>query len=177
MKTWTNEEATHLLNLPKMLVENDRLISRTEINPGVPFAFRHEACSQDDMAFSFLIDVKQSAKNSLKMDLHFQEQEHILHLLRVDFFGQHQNPAALNEFVPDFIQPFVGKWFGYDDHHIHYFVQGYNPLAWAIPLTADVFPVKQVVGFESMTAAFLAFLERVNITTEVNVRQQTRLES
>jgi hypothetical protein len=165
MKTFTNEEANYLLKLPKKIYENDEVIENKIIQTGTSFIIRHTLISLEDPDFQFLLDVKQGNKNNLKFDLHFQENESIIGLLRVDYNGQHQNPETANEFVPSFIRPHIGKWFEYSDHHIHYYIQGYKQLAWAVPLIDDDFPIKEITDFNSIKKAFEEFLKRTNIIT------------
>ncbi|MBN2683099.1 MAG: hypothetical protein JXR58_11365 [Bacteroidales bacterium] len=165
MKNFTNEEAKYLIELPKKVYQNDNLVDTETIAIESSFSMRYNLISEDEPDYQFLLDVKQGKKNNLKFDLHFQENESITWLLRVDYNGQHQNPEVANEFVPDFIRPYEGMWFEYSDHHIHYFVQGYKQLAWAVPLKSDSFPVKEITDFNSMKNAFIEFIKRVNIVT------------
>lgn len=172
MKTFTNEEAKYLIDLPKKIFDNDELIESKIISIGPMFTIRYTLISEEDPDFQFLLDIKQGKKNNLKFDLHFQENDSITGLLRVDYNGQHQNPEIENESVPDFIKPFAGKWFDYSDNHIHYYIEGYKPLAWAVPLKDDTFPVKEVNDFISMKNAFIEFLKKTNIVTEFKFQNE-----
>lgn len=172
MKTFSNEDAKYLIEIPKKVYKNEDIIDSEIISVGTLFTMRYNLISEDEPDFQFLLDVKQGKKNNLKFDLHFQENESITWLLRVDYNGQHKNPEVANEFVPDFIKPFEGKWFDYSDHHIHYFVQGYKQLAWAVPLSKDSFKVKEISDFNSMKNAFLEFTNRVNIATSFQFQSQ-----
>ena len=65
-------------------------------------------------------------------------------MIRVDYNSGHRNPTTLSNLVPKKFHPYVGKYFTNDEHHVHYHVQGYKPLAWAIPLSDDTFEIKSL---------------------------------
>lgn len=77
--------------------------------------------------------------------------------------------------VPAKFRPFAGKWL--DDYvgHIHYVVDGYKPLAWAIPLDMDDFPVKELNGREDYTNTLNAFFKKINLKTAIRYTHQMRI--
>ena len=165
-------EAKALLELPKRIVINDERLEKIYIPAtAAPFNLRHYALSEDG-EYSFLLDVSQSAKNNLKIALHFQEDDTRIGLLRIDYSGRHKNPEVINDNVPGFLRPYVGVLFDYEDHHIHYQVQGYPALAWAVPLVAEQFPVKQITNFRSLQEAVLSFAELTNLKTELVIEER-----
>ncbi len=94
-------------------------------------------------------------------------------ILRVDFNGQHENPHTINDNVPDFLKPYVGMFFNYNEHHIHYFVEGYRTsLDWAIPLNDDNFPVKKISNSNDIIEVFLGFNKLINLITEFQINQR-----
>ena len=173
----TEEHAGYLINLPKKLIENDILLEEKLIQPQNPFKARFYLASEQEEDYSFFLDVKQSAKQTLKFTLHCQENSGDYGLLRVDFNGRHKNPEIANENVPAAFVPYTGMWLDDYPGHIHYIVNGYKPLVWAIPLEIDPFPVKQVTTFTDITAAFAAFCKVVNVQTKLLVFTQSNLLS
>lgn len=91
-------------------------------------------------------------------------------LLRVDFSGQHENPHNANDKVPAAFHPFAGKFFDYNDHHIHYYVEGYKTtLDWALPLTNDSFPVKEITNSSDIIHAFKSFNTLIHLETTFTI--------
>lgn len=87
-------------------------------------------------------------------------------LLRVDYKGQHENPQTLKENVPEILHPFVGKFFDYNEHHIHIYVEGYKTsLDWALPLSKDSFRIKEITNNNDVIEAFQSFNQTINLQT------------
>ncbi|GHT48731.1 hypothetical protein AGMMS49982_00600 [Bacteroidia bacterium] len=67
----------------------------------------------------------------------------------------------------------TGKIFSNNEHHIHYHIEGYKSLAWAIPLTDDEFEVKELnEGNDfnnSLANAVRLFAKTINIETEITI--------
>ena len=74
--------------------------------------------------------------------MHHQDDETKMGLFRVDYNSGHNNPSELTDKVPQKFHPFVGKHFSINEHHVHYHVEGYKSLAWALPIAEDSFPAK-----------------------------------
>jgi hypothetical protein len=165
---FTNEEALYLIELPKKILHNESLLDDIKITQKFPFNAKYLLGSETDKEFIFLMDVKQSAKFSLKFDLHHPEDQTNIGLLRVDYFGKHKNPEVMNEKVPLVFHNYVGKWFEYSEHHIHFYVEGYRELDWALPLIDDPFPIKNIENNTDISDAFLHFCKRINLVTKIN---------
>lgn len=163
---FSNEEANALLKMPKYIFDRNDKAEQIRVPSSSPFKMKYNVLS-DDGTYQFLLEVNQSAKQSVKISLYVQEDEAKIGLLRIDYSGNHKNPEMANGYVPDFMRAYTGKWFKYQENHIHYHVQGYGPLEWAIPLTADNFPVKEIIGFSSLQQAVLEFLELINLRTKI----------
>lgn len=103
-------------------------------------------------------------KRRLKITLHFQENTQPVGLLRVDYQGTHQNPVECNEFVPNFAKPYAKQ--DIKENHNHFHVQGYKPLAWAIPLRISKFPVKEIMDMDSFISALEAFQRVIHLDTK-----------
>lgn len=171
----TNEQAEYLLKLPKKVVENGTLLDKLTIDQKFPFSARFELISEKDDEFTFLLEIQQSKKNRIRLSFHCQENDSKIGLLRVDYNSGHVNPEVLSEYVPEKFHPYAGKKFSPEEHHIHYYVQGYKSLAWAIPLSADQFEIKELnddVNFNSTFADILKLFARtVNIETKILVNE------
>ncbi len=144
---FTTEQAQYLLQLPKKVEMNGTLQDTITFSQPFPFQERYTLISYDDTEFTFLYEINQSKKNQFKLTLYLMDEDTRIGLLRVDFSGQHENPHTIIDKVPAAFHPFVGKFFNYTEHHIHYFVEGYKTtLDWAVPLVNDDFRVKNIIG-------------------------------
>ena len=169
----TNEQAEYLLQLPKKIVENENLMDAITIKQDFPFSKRYELISEKDKEFTFLWEFKQSAKNTVRVSLHAQDDDSKMGLIRIDYNSGHQNPHSISQFVPEKFHPYVGKHFKNEDHHIHYHVQGYKSLAWALPLTDDEFEIKELnTGTDfnnTFSSVILLFAQALNIKTSITI--------
>lgn len=132
--------------------------------------------SLDEKAI-FLLSVQQGLHESLKVSLHLQENalSPPIGLLRIDYGNSppHTNPATLKESVPEFAIPYIGEEIKCD--HAHFYVSGYKPLAWAVPLEAFDFPVKNISDFESFEDAVIKFSEKINLKTRLLLERRLYL--
>lgn len=168
---FTNQQADYLVNLSKKIVENDVFKETVTFKQEFPFRKNFILASEEDNEFIFLFEINQSSKNQLKLTLLFQEDESKIGLLRVDFNGKHKNPETVNNTLPEVFIEFAGKWFDYNEHHIHYFVEGYSPLAWAIPLTNDTFPVKDLLSNTDIIDSIKFFCEKIKLKSEIIINE------
>ncbi|WP_288021755.1 hypothetical protein [Tenuifilum sp.] len=167
--------ANYLLGLEKHIVENDAYIENNHIQIESPVMLRFILGAKDDPDQTFLVDIKESTKKSLKISFHHQDDTTQNGLLRVDYYSRHKNPEKILDTVPEHFKPFAGIYL--DDYagHIHYIVDGYSPLAWAIPLETDGFPVKDISNVADITEAIKAFFEKINLKTELQYSSQMRI--
>jgi hypothetical protein len=165
----TTSQAQQLLGLPKYIVENDRCLNSKNYAPKVPIEDRIYMISNPPDEYNFLLDIWQSSKNHLKLTLHIQENDTEIGLLRIDFNSKHKNPEVINENVPELLKQYVGQWV--DESHIHYYVEGYKPLAWAIPLKVDdSFPIKDFKNISHLGDVIQAFGKRINLLTKLIIQ-------
>lgn len=162
MSTLTNEEAKKLLLLPKKIIVNDEPQNRYMLKSGNRLSERFILRSIDGNHL-FLLEISQG-KRRLKITLHFQENTQFVGLLRVDYQGTHQNPVECNEFVPDFAKLYAKQ--DIKENHIHFHVQGYKTLAWAIPLRISDFPIKEITDMDSFIGALEAFQRTIHLDTK-----------
>lgn len=170
MNNLTSDKSQYLLDLPKKVEIDGILMDFLTIDQAFPFSFKHTLASVHDNEFTFLYEVNQSKKNYLKFTLYLMEEGTRIGLLRVDYHGQHANPAVITENVPERFHAFAGKYFSFNDHHIHYYVEGYKTtLDWALPLSDDAFPVKEVKGADDLLKAFYGFNSLINLKTKYTI--------
>lgn len=164
----SNEQAEYLINLKKKIIQNDNVLDKIIIDQKYPMNMRFELVSDVDDEFSFLWVIAQSAKNSLKISLHYQEDESKMGLLRVDYYGTHQNPFVATENLPDKFKSYIGKSFSYDECHVHYHVEGYKSLAWAIPIEDSGISTKKITDKDTnmqLVSAIQEFAKIINLET------------
>lgn len=168
----SNEQADYLINLKKKILQNETVLDNLPIDQEFPMNLRYELVSDEDNDFSFLWEITQSSKNMLKMSLHFQEDESKIGLLRLDYYGTHQNPFTAKEDLPEKFQPYIGKFFTYDECHMHYYVDGYKPLAWAVPIADTDVETKEITegdANQQIISAILDFARIINVETKITI--------
>lgn len=159
-----------LLGTPKKVELNGNLVDVVNINGDFPLSKRLTLISEQNSEISFIWEINQSSKNSLRLSLHHQEDEFKTGLLRVDYNGTHRNPAEITMDVPEIFQPFVGVQI--NESHIHYAIEGYRSLAWAIPLTNDKFPIKTITDEnkdDNFANAIKEFAKTINLQTTIDL--------
>lgn len=171
----TVELAEYLIGLDKYIVQNGENVDTFLMDIHFPMSIRLALSASDDLDYDLLVDIKESEKKLLKISLHHQDNSTQNGLLRVDFNGRHFNPVEITETVPDIFKPYAGQWL--DDYagHIHYVVNGYKPLAWAIPLEVDDFTVKELKNREDYTRTLKAFFQKINLKTVITFNHQMRI--
>lgn len=171
----THELAEFLIGLDKYVLVDGTLSNSVDIELKFPLEIKFNLSAPDDLDQSMLINIKESSKKSLKMSLHHQYNNSQQGLLRIDYNGRHLNPAEITSSLPQIFVPFAGLWLDDYPGHIHYVVDGYKDLAWAIPLELDTFPVKEVKGRDYYPEVINSFFQRINLRTTVNYLHQMSL--
>lgn len=166
------EFAEYLIALDKYVLNEGEPVRSFLMNITYPLNIRLLLSTPDDLDQNLIVDIKESAKKSLKINLHHQENSTQNGLLRVDYNGRHQNPPEITPALPAVFHPFAGLWLDEYAGHIHYVVDGYKPLVWAIPLDEDDFPVKKLNSREDYTDTLNAFFQKINLKTVVQYNQQ-----
>lgn len=123
-----------------------------------------------------MIDIKESEKKFLKVSLHHQENSMQFGILRVYYNGRHLNSIEIIPTLPETFRPFAGQWLDDYPSHIHYVVNGYKPLAWAIPLEFDEFPVKELNDREDYSRVLKAFFQKINLKTTIIYNLQMKFK-
>ena len=164
----SNEQSEYLIQLKKKVLQNDVALEQLTINQEFPMHLRFELISEEDDDFSFLWEITQSSKNDIRISLHFQEDESKIGLFRVDYNSGHRNPETASDKLPQRFLPFVGKWFSNDESHVHYHVEGYKPLAWAVPIEDSEMTTKEIADTntnEKLSSAIQEFAKIINLET------------
>jgi Family of unknown function (DUF6978) len=158
---FTNAEYHEIMSLKKIISEkNFQLDLRNEKN-------RIKLLSEQGTEYEFLLDITSNQKITFKISLHHQEDISKIGLLRVDYKGRHKNPMELNEFVPEKFHPYLGLWI--DEPHIHFYVDQYPPLVWAIPLSDYSFPVKNISNGREFGNAVRAMSKEINLVSKFTI--------
>lgn len=161
----TNEEADYLLKLEKHLDDpNQEIDLRNKKN-------RLELISHQDRDYNFWVEITSNQKIILKTSIHHLENNSFVGLLRIDFKGSHWNPADIKDTLPEILKPFAGKWFEPTEPHMHIYVEGYKPLAWAIPLSETDFPVQDIKEQSDLTNLIFKFAEKINLKSRITLQQ------
>lgn len=160
----TNDEAEYLLNLKKSLVEPRQVVDLKKKKN------RLNLISYEDSTYQFWIEITTNQKILLKTSIHHLESNSFIGLLRIDFKGGHKNPADIQETLPDYLHPYADKWFEPNQPHLHVYVEGYKPLAWAIPLNATNFPTKTISHPSDISDLITNFAKEVNVISRLNIQ-------
>lgn len=164
----TNEQAQLLIDIDKKITKENSLVDSICLQQEFPIDIRYRMIDTVDGNYEFLWRIKQSSKNAIKLSLHVQDEDSNIGLLRIDYNGPHQNPQIAREDLPIKFQPYVGKWFN-NESHIHYYVEGYKPLAWAIPIEDSLLETKTIEEdkTETIKNAILEFANLINVKTKI----------
>ena len=169
-------QADQLIGLKKKIIIDDTAKDAIEIEQTLPLNLRFELVSPDDDEFTFLWSIMQSAKDELRVSLHYQEDGSKIGLFRVDYNGGHKNPCVANEHLPEKFRPYIGKDFSHDESHVHYFVEGYKPLVWALPIAdtelKDTNFGNADYSHNKVCDCIIAFAKAINIETHININQR-----
>lgn len=162
---FTNQEAKYLLELEKTLNKPDQVVDLKNKTNTL------ELISYQDTDYKFRLDITSNQKIILKTSIHHMESKSFVGLLRIDFKGGHHNPSAILESLPEFLKPYTDKWFEPSEPHIHFYVEGYKPLVWAVPLEDTDFPVKHITKQRDLIELITNFAERINLKSKINIQQ------
>lgn len=169
---FSNNDVNYLLNIDKKVFLDDTLKDEHYLTQKFPFQHKLELISPSDSDYTFLYDINQSAKNQFKLTLYLLDSDTRTGLLRIDFNGQHKNPETITDKVPESLHAYAGMFFDYNQPHIHYYVEGYKTtLDWAMPLSDNDFPVKQITNSNDIIEAFFKFNQRINLKTNFVINQ------
>lgn len=122
----TNEEAEYLLNLNKSLSNPNQIIDLNNKKN------RLDLFSHQDSEYNFWVEITSNQKIILKTSIHHLESNSYIRLLRINFKGGHHNPPTIKNTLPEYLKPYVDKWFAPNEPHMHVFVEDYKPLAWEL---------------------------------------------
>ncbi|RMH79109.1 MAG: hypothetical protein D6681_19460 [Calditrichaeota bacterium] len=168
----TNTQAELLLEIPKFIVIGNQ--RRKNVTIEQPHIWRQRFSlvgNLNNEAVEFLWEIWQGSKNTLKMSLHFQEDDMNIGIFRVDFWSGHKNPFTITEQVPEKFHPYIGKHFLSHEHHVHYHVEGYPPLAWAVPIEDDNFPYKETTD-RNLPDIVEAFARTIHLQTKLTITRR-----
>jgi len=162
---FTNEEALSLIETEKVLKDPTQIIDLAA------YKNRIYLIAPNEPDYEFFLEVTSNQKIQFKISLHHQESYSNIGLVRLDFKGRHQNPAEANSSLPERFKPYIGKFFEKDEPHIHFYVEGYKPLAWAIPLAdLDIEP-QEVQNMTNFNDIIVNFSSIINVVSSLTIQQ------
>lgn len=167
----TYEEALKLVHLPKWVIdEKGEKIDQLTLEQKYPMQFRLHLVSDEEYTREYLLDVKQSAKMGIRINFQLMDKAN-WGLARLDYNSNHKNPDELTDKVPEAFHNHVGELF-IQRSHLHFHVEDFPPLAWALPLEETEITAKQVAD-ASMASdfidAFNSFASYLNIQTTITI--------
>lgn len=171
----TIDQVDYLIGLKKKIIGDSIPADVITIDQVFPLHLRYELVAQSDDEFSFLWEITQSGKDELRVSLHYQEDASKIGLFRVDYNSGHKNPTGINDNLPEKFIPYVGKVFDNTESHVHYFVEGYKPLVWALPigdteLKATNYTNKDNLS-DKLVNCIIEFAKFINIETKININK------
>lgn len=164
----SQKEAEQLILLKKKIVIDDKLLDEYTISRNKNLFGRFQLSSLDGNN-QFLLKITQGLRK-FKITLHFQENNQYVGLLRVDYDGYHKNPETVNEHVPDFAKKYIGKTI--ESSHVHFFVEGYKTLNWAVPIYDYDFSIKDLSNESLISDAIEEFCNKINLCTTLQYERR-----
>ncbi len=170
---FTTELAEQLISVEKKVSQDGRLLDEYSFEQTCPMNIRMMLMPIEENDYCFLWEISQSSKNIFKFSLHVQEDESKTGLVRVDYNGHHRNPETDNGLLPSKFKPYIGKRF-VNTSHIHYHVEGYNSLAWALPIEDVPQIATKFIGNSKIdfVNALLDFTKIINLKTRIIINPQ-----
>jgi hypothetical protein len=168
----SEEKAQYLLQLSKHIQINNKLIDKHQIVLHYPIDVKLFLQSKEESEYEFVVAIIESEKRALKLSLHCLEKSNSIGLLRIDFQGRHQNPFEIKRNVPVKFHKYAGQFLDDYGGHIHFVIDGYKPLAWALPLEEDEFPCKEITNDDEYSDIIKAFFNRISVKTECIISKQ-----
>ncbi len=171
----TTTQADYLIGLKKKIIIDGKVANKITLDQEYPLRLRYELVSPDDDEFSFLWQITQSSKDELRVSLHYQEDAGKIGLFRVDYNSGHKNPALATDNLPDKFKPYIGKEFDNTESHVHYFVEGYKPLVWAVPIGDTALRETNYTDkeklYNKLAICISEFAKLVNIETKIYINE------
>ncbi len=166
----TQKQAKYLLDLPKELENNNNEIDLAAERTKLILV------SPDDDEWNFLFQIYSNRKISFRISLHNQENISNMGLLRIDYKNSHINPETINSYVPKFLYKYVGKRF-INESHIHFHVEKYRSLAWAMPLKDfnKFNNVKKITSNLNYANAIKLFAKMINLKSNLKMQNAIKL--
>ena len=165
------KEAQILVKQPKWVVEESGDIVKTlTMEQRFPMRFRLRLVSALDPNKVFLLDVKQSEKFGVRLNFQMMDGSN-WGLARLDYNSNHKNPDEITGDVPEIFKSHAGELFVMRAH-LHYHVDGYPQLSWALPLEETEIEQKDVKTEDlphGFIGAFNSFVRYLNIQTELQI--------
>ena len=167
----TFDDALELIHLPKWVVDSEgKKVQTLSLDQKFPMQVRLYLVSEKEIVREYLVDVKQSEKMGIRLNFQLMDEEN-WGLARLDYNSNHKNPGELTNKVPEVFHSHVGEIFERKSH-LHYHVEDFSPLAWALPLDEteiDTKEVKSATMLNDFINAFNSFMTYLNVQTVITI--------
>jgi hypothetical protein len=167
------KEALELVKLPKWVVnEYGDIVDEMIMEQEFPMRKRLLLTNTEGVKHEFVLDVKQSEKFGIRLNFQMMDDMN-WGLARLDYNGNHKNPDKLSEDVPEIFHSHVAELF-VGKAHLHYHVDGYPQLAWALPLNETDIATKDVTEdymIQGFVDAFEGFVSYINVQTRIVINK------
>ncbi len=170
----TTQQAIEFIHTPKAIIVNGEPVEVFHIVQKFPMFAQIDLAVKDkgdEWLFTWQID--QGEKDSLRMSLHCQQYESNIGIIRVDYNRGHKNPAVAPADLPEFFMPYIGKYFGARESHVHIHVSSdTRQMEWAMPIEASDIETKSFdASSQSIEEAIQAFAKAIHITTNIKIER------
>ena len=161
---FTNEEAEALIKVEKKLEDPSQILDlgrqKNRINLRAP----------KEPDYKFFVEITSNQRIQFKISLHHQESYSNVGLVRLDIKGRHKNPERANVNLPHKFKPYIGKFFEKNEPHIHFYVEGAKPLAWAVPLNDLKIPTQNVDSMSDFNDIIRDFNNIINVVSSLEIQ-------
>lgn len=168
------KQAQYLIGVKKKILIDGKAQDEITICQKSPMRLRYELVSTENDEYAFLLQIAQSTKNMIRISLHCQDEDSKIGLIRVDYNAGHVNPEIVTENLPEIFLPYVGKRFEDEEHHVHYHVDGYKSLAWAVPIDVTDIAAREIHNdsfVNDICSAIQEFARLINLETMLYINR------
>lgn len=170
----TFEEVQELLGKSKKLVADDgQLMDAYYLDQKVPLTIKFDLTDTETQKLKFRLAVQQSSKIGYKINFHMMDVNGYIGLSSLDINGSHWNPIEITDKVPGFVAGHASEHI--ITSHLHYYVEGYKPLAWALALSDTKNDLLKDVSTTSthihvdVISSLLGYLKYLNVATKFTI--------
>lgn len=163
------EKVQEMIGCGKVVLVEGEAREELVLDQIFPMSCRIELASEDG-EYTFVWSIRQSDKNTVRLSLHCMDEDSKMGLIRVDYNAGHVNPEIAGDDLPECFRPYIAKRFADNEHHVHFHVPGYKPMAWALPIGDTDIEQKDIdlkYRDSDIIAAINSFANIINLKTKL----------